>query len=31
MDKKDLCVALDKLDFLEIKLGKKKLWILVGE
>ena len=30
-NRKDLCVTLDKLDFLEIKLGKKKLWILVGE
>lgn len=30
-NRKDLCVTLDKLDFLEIKLGKKKLWILVGD
>jgi len=26
-----LFVQLDHLDFLELKLGKKKLWILVGE
>ncbi len=30
-NRKDLCITLDKLDFLEIKLGKKKLWVLVGE
>ena len=27
----DLVKSLNTLDFLEIKLGKKKLWIVVGE
>ena len=26
----DLWVTLDKLDFIEIKIGKKKLWIVAG-
>lgn len=29
-NRKDLVKTLDKLDFLEIKLGKKRLWIVVG-
>jgi len=27
----DLVKTLDKFEFLEIKLGKRKIWILVGE
>ena len=27
----DLCLMLDKLDFLELKIGKKRFWIVVGE
>ena len=27
----DLMLSLDKLDFMEIKIGKSYLWILVGE
>jgi len=27
----DLWITLDKPDFLELKIGKKKLWIVVGE
>ena len=30
-NRRDLVVNLDKPDFLEIKLGKKRLWIVVGE
>ena len=30
-NRKDLVINLDSPDFLEIKLGKKKLWIVVGE
>ena len=29
-NKPKLCISLDKPDFLEIKWGKKKCWILVG-
>lgn len=29
-NRKDLVKTLDKPDFLEIKIGKKKLWIVVG-
>lgn len=29
-NKPNLCVTLDKLDFLEVKWGKKRCWILVG-
>ena len=29
-NKPELCIHLDKLDFLEVKWGKKKLFILVG-
>jgi len=29
-NRKDLVKTLDKPDFLEIKLGKKKLWVVVG-
>lgn len=27
----DLVITLENIDFLEIKLGKKKLWVVVGE
>jgi len=27
----DLAITLDKVGFLEIKLGKRRLWIIVGE
>lgn len=30
-NRKDLCMTLDKPDFLEIKLGKRKIWIVIGE
>lgn len=30
-NKPGLCIKLENLDFLEIKWGKRKLWILVGE
>ena len=30
-NRQDLVVNLEKTDFLEIKIGKKKLWIVVGE
>jgi hypothetical protein len=30
-NRSDLVKMLDKPDFLEIKLGKKKIWIIVGE
>jgi hypothetical protein len=30
-NRKDLIRTLDKLEFIEIKIGKKKCWILVGE
>lgn len=30
-NRKDLVKTLDSLDFLEVKLGKKRCWILVGE
>lgn len=30
-NRKDLFVSLEKPDFLEIKIGKKKVWIVVGK
>lgn len=30
-NKPQLCVKLDKLDFMEVKWGKRRLYILVGE
>ncbi len=30
-NRKDLFVVLEKTDFLEIKLGRKKVWIVVGK
>jgi hypothetical protein len=30
-NRKDLCIELNYLDFIMIKLGKRKLWILVGK
>lgn len=30
-NKPQMNITLDKLDFMEIKWGKKKLWIVVGE
>lgn len=30
-NKPQLCVKLDKLDYMEIKWGKRKLFVLVGE
>lgn len=30
-NRKDLDYTLDKPDFLELKIGKKKIWIVVGE
>ena len=29
-NRKDLCISLDKIDFLEIKISKKRFYILVG-
>jgi hypothetical protein len=30
-NRSDLMITLDKVDFIQIKLGKKKCWIAVGE
>ena len=30
-NRKDLWITLDKLDFIEIKISKKKIWIIIGE
>lgn len=30
-NKPNFCIKLENLDFLEIKWGKRRLWILVGE
>ena len=30
-NRNDLFISLEKPDFLEIKIGKKKIWIVVGE
>jgi len=27
----DLFIELDKIDFIELKIGHKRLWIIVGE
>jgi len=29
-NRRDLCIELNHLDFITIKLGKRKLWILIG-
>lgn len=30
-NRQDLVINLEKPDFLEIKIGKKKLWVVIGE
>lgn len=30
-NRQDLWITLDKLDFLQFKIGKRKIWICVGE
>lgn len=30
-NRKDLCIELNKPDFLEIKIGKKKIWVVKGK
>jgi len=30
-NRSDLCIELNKLDFIEVKIGHKRLWIVVGE